>query len=157
MATVKTNACRILDAAQKEYILIEYSVNEEELDAVTVAHSIGLEPERVFKTLVLQGTSLPYFVVIVQSTKELQLKSIALQTGNKSCSLLPQKQLLQVTGYIRGGCSPIGMKKKFPTFLDSSALHYEHISISPGIRGQQILVSPKDIAEITQAISIQCD
>lgn len=157
MASSKTNACRILDAAHITYTVVEYNVNEEELDAITVAHSIVIDPQKVFKTLVLQGNVLPYFVVIVQSTKELDLKSVAFQSGNKSCSLLPQKQLLHVTGYIRGGCSPIGMKKKFPTYIDSDAFNYEQISISPGVRGQQIILSPKEVATITQAIRIHCE
>ena len=157
MRTVKTNVCRVLDAAKIGYTLIEYSVNDNELDAVSVAKKIGLPPEKVFKTLVLQGSFLPYFVVVVQSVKELSLKSAALQTNNKSCAMLQQKELLSITGYIRGGCSPIGMKKKFPTFLDESALTFDTISISPGVRGQQILISPHDLMAITQAKIIRCE
>ncbi|MFN5308067.1 MAG: Cys-tRNA(Pro) deacylase [Candidatus Kapaibacterium sp.] len=157
MRAVKTNVCRVLDAAKIGYTLIEYSVNDNELDAVSVAKKIGLPPEKVFKTLVLQGSFLPYFVVVVQSVKELSLKSAALQTNNKSCAMLPQKELLSITGYIRGGCSPIGMKKKFPTFLDESALTFDTISISPGVRGQQILISPHDLMAITQAKIIRCE
>lgn len=149
MPFVKTNVCRILDAAKIDYKGFTYTVHEE-LDAVTVARSLGVKPEQVFKTLVLQGNLLPYFVVIVQGTKELDLKETALQTGNKSCTMLPQKDLLKVTGYIRGGCSPIGMKKKFPTFLDSSAQEFPSIYISPGLRGQQILIKPDDLLRITE-------
>jgi Cys-tRNA(Pro)/Cys-tRNA(Cys) deacylase len=147
----------VLDAAKIGYTLFEYSVNDNELDAVSVAKKIGLPPEKVFKTLVLQGSFLPYFVVVVQSVKELSLKSAALQTNNKSCAMLPQKELLSITGYIRGGCSPIGMKKKFPTFLDESALTFDTISISPGVRGQQILISPHDLMAFTQAKIIRCE
>jgi Cys-tRNA(Pro)/Cys-tRNA(Cys) deacylase len=146
----------MLDVAGIGYTLLEYSVNDNELDAISVANKVGLPPEKVYKTLVLQGSFLPYFVVIVQSVKELSLKSAALQTDNKSCVMLPQKDLLSVTGYIRGGCSPIGMKKKFPTFLDESALNFDTISISPGVRGQQILISPHDLIAFTQAKIIQC-
>lgn len=155
MAFVKTNVCRILDAANIHYEGFTYTVHEE-LDAVTVAHSLGVPPEQVFKTLVLQGNILPYFVVIVQGTKELDLKETASQTGNKSCSMLAQKDLLKITGYIRGGCSPIGMKKKFPTFLDSSAQEFPAVYISPGMRGQQILLSPDDLLRITEARCIIC-
>lgn len=155
MAFVKTNACRILDAAHIQYECFTYEVHEE-LDAVTVAKTLGVPPEQVFKTLVLEGTTLPYFVVVVQGTKELNLKNTALQSGNKSCSLLAQKDLLKVTGYIRGGCSPIGMKKKFPTFIDSDAQLYSSIYISPGMRGQQILISPSDLPRITDGKYIKC-
>ncbi len=157
MRNGKTNVCRMLDAARVDYTLLEYSVNDYELDAISVANKIGLPPERVYKTLVLQGSFVPYFVVVIQSVKELSLKSAALQTNNKSCVMLPQKELLHITGYIRGGCSPIGMKKKFPTFMDESALAFDTISISPGVRGQQILISPKDLLSVTQARIIQCE
>lgn len=156
MGSIKTNVCRILDGSKIPYTVLEYSVNDDELDALTVAKKIGLPPDRVFKTLVLQGSLLPYFVVVVQSVKELSLKSTAIQTGNKSCNMLPQKELLNVTGYIRGGCSPIGMKKMFPTFIDTSAFCYQTISISPGLRGLQILISPHDLKTMTQAKIIEC-
>lgn len=155
MAFVKTNVCRILDAAHIPYEGFTYTVHEE-LDAITVAHSLGVPPEQVFKTLILQGNVLPYFVVIVQGTKELNLKETAAQTGNKSCTMLVQKDLLKVTGYIRGGCSPIGMKKKFPTFLDSAAQEYSTIYISPGMRGQQILIKPDDLIHVTEGRYIVC-
>ncbi len=148
---MKTNACRILDAKHIPYQLVEYTVNEEELDAVTVARKIGLPPEQVFKTLVLTGDKLKYFVVVLPGNRELNLKDTARLTGNKSCALLPLQQLLPLTGYIRGGCSPIGMKKQFPTFLDETAFLYDTISISPGVRGTQMLLAPADLQAIVGA------
>jgi Cys-tRNA(Pro)/Cys-tRNA(Cys) deacylase len=131
----KTNACRILDKNKISYELREYEWHEEELDAVSVARKIGLPPEHVFKTLVLVGDALKHFVAIIPANAELDLKRTARLTGNKSCAMLPVKDLLALTGYVRGGCSPIGMKKLFPTFLDSSAKVLATISISPGQRG----------------------
>lgn len=148
---MKTNACRLLDAKHIPYELVEYTVNEEELDAVTVARKIGLPPEQVFKTLVLTGDKLKYFVVVLPGNRELVLKDTARLTGNKSCAMLPLQQLLPLTGYIRGGCSPIGMKKQFPTFLDETAFLYETISISPGVRGTQMLIAPAHLQAVTGA------
>lgn len=148
---MKTNACRILDAHKIAYQLVDYTVNEDELDAVSVAHKIGMPPEQVFKTLVLTGTTLKYFVVVLPGNQELDLKTTARLTGNKSCVMLPMQQLLPLTGYIRGGCSPIGMKKLFPTFLDETAFLFDVISISPGVRGQQMLLAPADLQTITNA------
>lgn len=148
---MKTNACRLLDAQHIPYELVEYTVNGEELDAVTVARKIGLPPEQVFKTLVLTGDKLKYFVVVLPGNRELALKDTARLTGNKSCAMLPLQQLLPLTGYIRGGCSPIGMKKQFPTFLDETAFLYETISISPGVRGTQMLIAPADLQAVTGA------
>lgn len=148
---MKTNACRILDAHNIAYQLVEYTVNDEELDAVSVARKIGLPPEQVFKTLVLTGTTLKHFVVVLPGNQELNLKTTARLTGNKSCAMLPMQQLLPLTGYIRGGCSPIGMKKPLPTFLDETAFLFDVISISPGVRGKQMLVAPTDLQAITSA------
>ncbi len=147
----KTNACRILDSLGVSYSLKEYEGNPEELDAVSVAQKIGLPPGQVFKTLILTGDALKYFVVILPGDRELELKKTARLTGNKSCAMLPLQQLLPLTGYIRGGCSPIGMKKKFPTFLDSSAFLYDTISISPGVRGMQMLIAPADLQRAVDA------
>lgn len=148
---MKTNACRILDAHKIAYQLVDYTISEDELDAVSVAKKIGLPPEQVFKTLVLTGTTLPHFVVVLPGNQELELKATARLTGNKSCAMLPMQQLLPLTGYIRGGCSPIGMKKQLPTFLDETAFLFDVISISPGVRGTQMLLSPADLQAITNA------
>ncbi len=147
----KTNACRILDKHKINYELREYQWNEEELDAVSVARKIGLPATQVFKTLVLMGDTLKYFVAIIPAEAELNLKHAARVTGNKSCSMLPVKELLPLTGYIRGGCSPIGMKKHFPTFLDESAMQHSRISISPGQRGMQALLAPNDLVQVAEA------
>lgn len=147
----KTNACRILDQHSIPYEIREYEVNEDELDAVTVAHKIGLPPEQVFKTLVLTGDTHKYFVAVIPGNAELELKRTARSTRNKSCAMLPMKELLPLTGYIRGGCSPIGMKKPFPTFLDETIELFDRISISPGKRGMQILLAPHDLQRVTDA------
>jgi Cys-tRNA(Pro)/Cys-tRNA(Cys) deacylase len=147
----KTNACRILDKHHITYELREYAWSEEELDAVSVARKIGLPPEQVFKTLVLMGDALKYFVAVIPANAELDLKRTAKLTGNKSCAMLPVKELLPLTGYIRGGCSPVGMKKLFPTFIDVSAQTFDIISMSPGQRGQQVLLSPNDLASVINA------
>jgi Cys-tRNA(Pro)/Cys-tRNA(Cys) deacylase len=148
---MKTNACRILDAKNIPYELREYAWSEEELDAVSVARKLQLPPEQVFKTLVLQGDVLKYFVAVIPADQELSLKHVAKVTGNKSCAMLPVKELLPLTGYVRGGCSPIGMKKSFPTFVDASARQFERMSISPGARGAQILLSPDALVAVTGA------
>ncbi len=147
----KTNVCRILDNMNILYDLLEYEVNEDELDAVSVAHKLGKPPEEVFKTLVLIGDKLPHFVIVVPGNYDVSLKKIAVATGNKSCELLHLKELEPLTGYIRGGCSPIGMKKQFPVFIEETALLFDRISISPGRRGQQILIDPRDLAHIISA------
>ncbi|MBI3260216.1 MAG: Cys-tRNA(Pro) deacylase [Ignavibacteriae bacterium] len=147
--SVKTNCCRILDTHIIHYTLLEYEVDEDSLDAVTVANKLDLSPEQVFKTLVLVGDSVKYFVAVIPGNEELSLKKAALASGNKSCSMLPLKELQSLTGYIRGGCSPIGMKKQFPTYIEETAQLFDEISISPGQRGLQILIKPTDIITIT--------
>ncbi|MBK9249214.1 MAG: Cys-tRNA(Pro) deacylase [Ignavibacteria bacterium] len=146
---MKTNCCRILDAHSITYKLLEYTVDEESLDAITVANKIGLPPEQVFKTLVLVGDVVKYFVAVIPGNEELSLKKAAQISGNKSCAMLPLKELQPLTGYIRGGCSPIGMKKQFPTFIEETAQLFDEISISPGQRGLQILIKPADILAVT--------
>ncbi|MFN8360555.1 MAG: Cys-tRNA(Pro) deacylase [Candidatus Kapaibacterium sp.] len=146
---MKTNCCRILDAHSIPYKLLEYTVDEESLDAITVANKIGLPPEQVFKTLVLVGDVVKYFVAVIPGNEELSLKKAAQISGNKSCAMLPLKELQPLTGYIRGGCSPIGMKKQFPTFIEETAQLFDEISISPGQRGLQILIKPADILAVT--------
>ncbi len=151
----KTNVCRILDQHHISYEAREYEVNEDELDAITVAHKIGLPPEQVFKTLVLTGDTHKYFVAVIPGNAELDLKHTARASGNKSCAMLPMKELLPLTGYIRGGCSPIGMKKSFPTFVDETAELFDRISISPGKRGMQILLAPADLVRVTNATLVE--
>jgi len=147
----KTNAARLLDAKKVKYELIPYSYSEDDLSAEHVAESLGEEIERVFKTLVLRGDKTGCFVCVVPGNIEVDLKVAASVSGNKSCEMLKMKELLPLTGYIRGGCSPIGMKKPFPTFIHESALLYDFIYISAGQRGLQLKLSPKDLFDFTGA------
>ena len=136
----KTNAARLLDRAKIAYELVPYRVDEEHLAATHVAEQLGEEIACVFKTLVLKGDRTGYFVCVVPGNHEVDLKAAARVSGNKKVDLIPMKELLPVTGYIRGGCSPIGMKKKFPTFFDASALSLDKIAVSAGMRGAQLLL-----------------
>lgn len=147
----KTNAARLLDAAGIHYTLVEYSVDEEHLEASHVAEQLGEDLDRVFKTLVLRGDKSGPFVCVIPGSFEVDLKVAARISGNKNCEMLHVKELLPLTGYIRGGCSPIGMKKQFPTFIHESALLYETIYISAGIRGLQICIAPQDLIQFIDA------
>lgn len=147
----KTNVARLLDAAGINYELIEYSYTEEDLSAQHVAAELGEDIDTVFKTLVLRGDRNGCFVCVIPGNFEVDLKVAARISGNKSAEMLHMKELLPVTGYIRGGCSPIGMKKPFPTFIHESALLYEHIYISAGIRGMQIRIAPQDLISYINA------
>lgn len=148
----KTNVARLLDKAKVNYELIPYEVNESDLSATHVAQSLGEEVERVFKTIVLQGEKSGYFVCIVPGESEINLKQAAKVSGNKKCELLAMKELLPVTGYIRGGCSPIGMKKHFPTYIHESAKEFDFIYISAGQRGLQVKLAPVDLLRESQAV-----
>lgn len=141
----KTNAARLLDRAKVVYELIPYEVDENDLAATHVAESLGEPIERVYKTLVLRGDRNGHFVCVVQGDKEVDLKLAAKVSGNKSAALIPMKELLPTTGYIRGGCTPIGMKKRFPTFIDESVLEFDYIYISAGLRGLQLRLNPQDL------------
>ena len=143
--TNKTNAARLLDKAGIAYELIPYEVDENDLAAGHVAAQLGEPIEQVFKTLVLHGDRTGYFVCVVPGDREVDLKRAAKVSGNKKAEMIPMKQLLPVTGYIRGGCSPIGMKKAFPSYLHESALRYPFIYISAGVRGLQIRLAPADL------------
>lgn len=142
--THKTNAARILDQLNITYELREYPVDENDLSATHVAEAIGEDPEKLYKTLVLKGNKDPFLVAVIPGNAQLDLKKIAKASGNKNCEMLPMKELLSVTGYIRGGCSPIGMKKHFPTFIEELATLQEKIIISAGKRGLQIILKPED-------------
>ncbi len=141
----KTNAARLLDRAKIAYELIPYVVDEEHLAATHVAEQLGEPIECVFKTLILKGDRTGYFVCVVPGDHEVDLKAAARVSGNKKCDLIPMKELLPTTGYIRGGCSPIGMKRPFPTFIHSSVGCHEAIYISAGVRGLQIKIAPADL------------
>ena len=148
----KTNAARLLDRAGIEYSLIPYELDENDLAAGHIASQLSEPIEQVFKTLVLSGDRSGYFVCVVPGDSEVDLKAAAKVSGNKKCDLIPMKELLPVTGYIRGGCSPVGMKKHFPTFFHSSATEYPYIYISAGVRGLQFKVAPSDIIAYTGAV-----
>lgn len=141
----KTNAARLLDRAKIAYQLVPYDVDENNLAATHVAEQLGEPIERVYKTLVLRGDRNGHFVCIIQGDKEVDLKAAAKISGNKSAELIPMKELLPTTGYIRGGCTPIGMKKRFPTFIDTTATTFDYIYISAGVRGLQLKLSPHDL------------
>lgn len=147
----KTNAARLLDKAGITYELIPYEVDESNLAAEHVAEQLGQNIEQVFKTLVLRGDKNGLFICVIPGNFEVDLKVAAKISGNKNCDLIPMKELLPNTGYIRGGCTPIGMKKPYPTFIHESALLYDHIYISAGLRGLQLRISPQDLLDFTGA------
>lgn len=141
----KTNAARLLDRARISYDLIPYEFDENDLAAQHVADSLGQPIERVFKTLVLHGDRSGHIVCVVPGNGEVDLKALAKVSGNKKVEMIAMKDLLAVTGYIRGGCSPIGMKKKFPTYFHTTALDFETIYVSAGVRGLQLEIAPSDL------------
>lgn len=141
----KTNAARLLDAAGISYELIPYDFTEDDLSAQHVAAELGEDIDQVFKTLVLKGDRNGLFVCVIPGDFEVDLKLAAKLSGNKSCEMLRMKELLPNTGYIRGGCSPIGMKKQYPTFIHESALLFDFIYVSAGVRGLQIKIDPQDL------------
>ena len=151
MKTHKTNAARLLDSAGIGYELIPYRVDEEDLSAVHVAQELGEDIRQVFKTLVLRGERTGLFVCVVPGESEVDLKKAARAAGDKKADLIPMKELLPTTGYIRGGCSPIGMKKPLPTFIDRSCMDFPAIYISAGVRGLQIKIAPDDLLAYTGA------
>ena len=142
----KTNAMRLLSTAGIDYEVREYPADATDLSAVHAADSLGIPAEQVFKTLVLQGASGAHAVCCIPAGAELDLKKIAKAAGEKSIDLIPVKDIQPLTGYVRGGCSPIGMKKQFPTYFDETALLFDFISVSAGERGLQILLTPEDLA-----------
>lgn len=147
----KTNAARLLDKAGIAYGLVAYEVDEEDLSATHVAEQLGEDVGQVFKTLVLRGDKTGIFVCVVPGDAEVDLKMAAKVSGNKSAEMLHVKELLPATGYIRGGCSPVGMKKAYPTYIHSTCLAYEFIYVSAGVRGMQLKVAPRDLVAFTRA------
>lgn len=141
----KTNAARLLDKAKIAYDLVPYTVDEDNLAATHVAEELGEDIATVFKTLVLRGDRTGLFVCVIPGDKEVDLKAAAKVSGNKWCEMIPMKELLPSTGYIRGGCSPIGMKKPLPTYFHSTATDHERIYISAGVRGLQIAIAPEEL------------
>lgn len=147
----KTNVARLLDKVKIAYELIPYEVDENDLSAIHVAASLGENINQVFKTLILQGDKTGYFVCIIPGEHEIDLKMAAKVSGNKKCDLILMKDLLPLTGYIRGGCSPIGMKKHFPTYIHESCIQFPYIYISAGVRGLQLKIAPNDLIRETKA------
>ena len=147
----KTNAMRLLDAAKIPYELFEYEVDENDLSGTHIADQIGLSYERVFKTIVAKGDKTGHLVFCIPCDEEIDLKKAARVTGNKKIEMVHVKDLLALTGYIRGGCSPVGMKKKFPTFIALSAQNHETITVSAGVRGAQLLLDPEKLAAFVGA------
>jgi Cys-tRNA(Pro)/Cys-tRNA(Cys) deacylase len=146
----KTNAARILDQHKIEYELVEYTVDDTDLSATTVAQKLGQDVEQVFKTLVMRGDKTGVFVVVIPGNAEVDLKKAAKLSGNKYAEMVAMKELLPLTGYIRGGCTPIGMKKAYPNYIHETCILYDHIFISAGVRGMQIKISPDDLIALTE-------
>ena len=147
----KTNAMRLLDAAKIKYEICEYEVDENNLAGTHIAEQIGLPFEMVFKTIVTKGDKTGYMVFCIPCDKEINLKKAAAVTGNKKIEPLHVKDLLGLTGYIRGGCSPVGMKKKFPTYFDASVNEREEITVSAGVRGAQLKLNAKELIAYLKA------
>ena len=144
----KTNAARLLDSKKIPYELVPYVVDENDLSAVHVAAQLNEPIELVFKTLVLRGDKTGIFVCVIPGAEEVDLKKAAKASGNKSCAMTAMKELLGLTGYIRGGCSPLGMRKPYPTHIHNTALQYDFIYVSAGVRGLQIKINPKQLIEV---------
>ncbi len=151
----KTNAARILDRLGIDYELKEYEVDESDLSAVHVAASVGMPIERVYKTLVARGDKNGIVMAVIQGDLELDLKALAAASGNKRVEMVHLKEVFALTGYIRGGCSPLGAKKEYPVYLDERAQAQETIAISAGKRGEQIILKPDDLVSATVATVAQ--
>ena len=147
----KTNAMRILDRSKVSYEIMTYTVDESDLSGEHAAAELGLDPERVFKTLVLKGDKKGHLVAVIPVNATLDLKALARVSGNKSVEMIHVKDLFDLTGYIRGGCSPIGMKKAFPTYLHQSCSNFDTIVFSAGQRGMQIVLPHTDLVKVTGA------
>jgi Cys-tRNA(Pro)/Cys-tRNA(Cys) deacylase len=147
----KTNAARLLDRAGVHYELREYAVDETDLSAPHVAAAIGMPPEQVFKTLVARGDRTGVLLAAIPASSDLDLKALAAASGNKKVELVALKEVLGLTGYIRGGVSPLGAKKPYPFYLDETANLWDVISVSAGLRGCQLLLAPGDLARVTGA------
>lgn len=149
MSEKKTNAMRILDGLGIEYSVTGYDVDPDNLDALSAASKLGVSPEMIFKTIVMQNDKNLIFVFCVSAESEVNLKKARAVSGSKEIKPVKMTDLLQITGYVRGGCSPIGMKKKFPLFVDETATLFDNIYVSAGVRGKQIIISPDDLIRAT--------
>ncbi len=147
----KTNVMRLLESAGIAYRTAEYEYDENNLSGLHAAEQIGIPAEQVFKTLVTRGDKTGILVFCIPVDMELDLKKAAAISKNKKVEMTHMKELLALTGYIRGGCSPIGMKKKYPTFIDETCILFDEIAVSAGIRGEQVILSPEDLTRFTEA------
>lgn len=151
MANTKTNVMRILDSSNINYNIYTYEVKDSAVDGISVANKLGVAVEKVFKTLVTKGHSGDFYVFVVPVAKELNLKAAAKRVGEKSVEMIKVSDMLKITGYIRGGCSPIGMKKNYNTVIDDSSLNLDKIIVSGGKIGFQVEISPKDLIQLINA------
>ncbi|MBE6356467.1 MAG: Cys-tRNA(Pro) deacylase [Lentisphaerae bacterium] len=149
--TAKTNALRLAESAGLDFEAFEYDISDGKIDANSIAAKIGRSPEEVFKTLVTEAPGHEYFVFVVPAASELDLKKAAKSCGRKSIDMIPMKSLLPLTGYVHGGCSPLGMKKLFPTYIDETAQLFDRIWVSGGRVGLNIAVVPDALAELIHA------
>lgn len=146
----KTNALRILDKKNINYDLIEYNYDPNNLNVSTIAKSCDLDVQIVFKTLVVKGDKTGVITAVIGGDKSLNFKELATKSGNKKIAMLPVNEIQRTTGYIRGGCSPLGMKKTYPVFIDSDATHFDKIYVNAGVRGMLFGISPLELAKITE-------
>lgn len=151
MANIKTNVMRILDSSNIDYNIYTYEVKDSAVDGISVANKLGVAVENVFKTLVTKGHSGDFYVFVVPVAKELNLKAAAKCVGEKSVEMIKVNDMLKITGYIRGGCSPIGMKKSYNTVIDGSSLNLDKIIVSGGKIGFQVEIAPKDLIQLINA------
>lgn len=153
--TKKTNVARILDKLDVNYELREFEVDVTDLSAENAAINIGLPPEQVFKTLVVRGDKTEVFLACIPGEAELNLKALAAVSGNKKVEMVPLKEVQPLTGYVRGGVSPIGTRKNYPVYLDVSAFQWPYISVSAGARGCLLLIEPEKLASVVDATVCQ--
>lgn len=149
---IKTNVMRLLDAAKIPYTPGFYQVDENDLSGSHAADLMGVDHDQMYKTLVLKGEKTGYLVCCIPVDEELDLKKVAKAAGDKKVEMIHVKDMLKITGYIRGGCSPIGMKKKYPTYIEETAQLYDTITVSAGQRGAQITLAPQDLRDYTEAV-----
>ena len=152
--TPKTNAARMLDRLGIPYELLTYPVDESDLSAAHVAEVTGIPLERIYKTLVVRGDRTGVFMAVVPGAGELDLKAAAAASGNKRAEMVHLKEVFDLTGYVRGGCSPLGAKKPYPVYCDESILHHEHVCVSAGRRGEQLSLAPADLIRAAAATAV---
>lgn len=152
MKNKKTNAARILDRLKIDYEIKNYEVDVDDLSAVHVAESTGMDVKMVFKTLVCRGDKNGVLMACIPGDGELDLKALAAVSGNKRVEMVHLKEVLELTGYIRGGCSPLGAKKNYPVYLNETCRNYEKIAVSAGVRGQQLILRPEDLIRAVNAV-----